>query len=53
LDQVTTTSAYYGSTTTTIGIEHNLSITSTRLVAGTATESPIQLKVVYGKYKNQ
>lgn len=53
LDQVTTTSAYYGSTTTTIGIEHDLSITSTRLVAGTATESPIQLKVVYGKYKNQ
>lgn len=52
LDQVTTTSAY-GSTTTTIGIEHDLSITSTRLVAGTATESPIQLKVVYGKYKNQ
>ena len=53
LDQVTTTSAYYGSATTTIGIEHDLSITSTRLVAGTATESPIQLKVVYGKYKNQ
>ena len=53
LDQVTTTSVYGVKSTTTIGIQHDLSISSTRLVGGSANSQPIELKVAYGKYKNK
>ena len=52
LDQVTTTSVYGYQNTTTISIQHDLSISSTRLVGGSGTSQPIELKVAYGKYKN-
>ena len=51
LDQVTTTSVYGVSNTTTIGIQHDLSITSTRLVGGSQNSQPIELKVAFGKFK--
>lgn len=51
LDQVTTTSYYNTQSTTTIGIEHDLSISSTRLVGGGKNPNdPIQLSVVYGRF---
>ena len=53
LDQVSTTSIYGISNTTTIGIEHDMSITSTRLVGGSAsTGQPIEIKVAFGKFKD-
>ena len=53
LDQVTTTSVYGYTITTDISIEHDLSISSTRLVGGSANaNTPIKLKVAYGKYKD-
>ena len=53
LDQVTTTSIYGVTNTATIGIEHDMSITSTRLVGGSAsTGQPIELKVAFGKFKD-
>ena len=53
LDQVTTTSIYGVTNTTTIGIEHDMSITSTRLVGGSAsTGQPIELKIAFGKFKD-
>lgn len=51
LDQVTTTSVYGVSNTTTIGIQHDLNITSTRLVGGSQSSQPIELKVAFGKFK--
>lgn len=53
LDQVTTTSAYGYTTTTDISIEHDLSISSTRLIGGSAnSHQPIQLNVIYGHFNN-
>lgn len=51
LDQVTTTSAYGVTSTTTIGIQHDMSISSTRLVGGSGSSyEPITLKVAFGKF---
>lgn len=53
LDQVSTTSVYGVSSTTTIAIEHDMSISSTRLVGGSEnTADPILLKVIFGKFKD-
>lgn len=53
IDEVTTTSSYGISSTKTIGIQHDLNVTSTRLVGGSeSTGDPIELKVIYGKYKD-
>ena len=53
LDQVSTTSAYGVSNTTTISIEHDMSISSTRLVGGSGNANePISLKVIFGHFKD-
>jgi hypothetical protein len=48
-----TSSTVYGTQTneTPISTENKLGLTSTRLVKGTA-EQPIQIQVIYGKFKN-
>jgi hypothetical protein len=53
LAQVSTTSMYGISSTQTIAIEHDMSISSTRLVGGSENNTyPIQLKVIYGRFKD-
>lgn len=53
LDQVTTTSAYGISNTTDISIDHDLSVSSTRLIGGSENpRQPIQLNVIYGHFNN-
>jgi len=50
LEQVQSTS-YGTTTTTTVGVEHDLSISSTRLVGGNDSNfPPITLSVVFGRY---
>ena len=52
LDQVTTTSIYGISNTQTISIQHDMNITSTRLIGGSNSNAQaIELKVAYGKYQ--
>lgn len=52
LQQVSTTSAYGVNNTTTIGIEHNLGISSTKLVGGDKNpNNPITIDVVFGKFE--
>lgn len=54
LEQVTTTSAYGVKSTTDIGIEHDLSISSTRLVGGSDnSHDPVQLNIIYGHFKSK
>jgi hypothetical protein len=54
IDPVTSTSAYGDSNTTTIGIEHNLSISSTKLVGGEENSGqPILLKMAFGKFQSK
>ena len=53
LDQVTTSSIYGISSTSTIGIQHDMSISSTRLVGGSENNyEPIVIKVAFGKFQN-
>lgn len=53
LDQVTTTSAYGISNATDISIDHDLSVSSTRLIGGSENpRQPIQLNVIYGHFNN-
>ena len=53
LDQVTTSSVYGVSSSTTIGIQHDMSISSTRLVGGSENNyEPIVIKVAFGKFKD-
>ena len=46
---------YYGSSsstsTTVTKVSHDMSLTSTRLVKGTGTNSPLQLQVIYSHFK--
>ncbi len=48
-------SYYYGSSsstsTTVTKVSHDMSLTSTRLVKGTGTNSPLQLQVIYSHFK--
>lgn len=47
-------SSYYSSSSsssTVTKVSHDMSLTSTRLVKGTATDSPIKLDVIYSKFK--
>lgn len=54
LKQVTSTSVYGVSSTSTISIEHDLGISSTRLVGGDQNpNTPITLSVVFGQYNKQ
>lgn len=54
LDQVTTTSIYGVTNTATIGIEHDMSITSTRLIGGSGnTGQPIEINVAFGKFNGK
>jgi hypothetical protein len=52
LIQTAASSSYYGTSTTTTGIRHNMSLTSTKLVGGTDNpHDPVQLNVVYARFK--
>ena len=46
-----TSSDYYGYTTTTVtGLQHQLGLSSTKLVGG--ANSPIEVKVIFAKFKD-
>lgn len=52
LTTTTTSSSYYSSgTTTVVKVTNDMSLSSTRLVKGTATNSPIKINVIYSKFK--
>ena len=46
---------YYGSssssTSTVTGLSHNMALTSTKLVKGTSSDSPLKLNVIYSHFK--
>ena len=50
---LTITGASTYSTGTTTAMSHNLSLSSTRLVGGSASDTPIKLNVVYAKFQNK
>ncbi|MGI6232442.1 MAG: DUF4270 domain-containing protein [Prevotella sp.] len=49
--EVTTTTSSSSSSTVVTKVNHDMSLTSTRLVKGTSTDSPIQLSVIYTSFK--
>jgi len=50
---VTLTTSTQNSTTVVTKINHDMALTSTRLVRGTKTNSPIKIKVIYSKFKEK
>ena len=51
LTKSTTSSSYYSSTTTVTKVTNDMSLTTTKLVKGTSSNSPIQISVIYSKFK--
>lgn len=49
--EVSTTTSSSSSSVVTTKVTHNMALTSTKLVRGTATDSPIQISVIYSKFK--
>lgn len=47
----TTTSSYYSSSSTVVKVTNDMSLSSTRLVKGTSSDSPIKINVIYSKFK--
>ena len=51
LATTSTTSSSGTSSTTVSKVSNDMSLTTTRLVRGTATDSPIKINVIYSKFK--
>lgn len=52
LTTTTTSSSYYSSgSTTVVKVTNDMSLSSTRLVKGTSSNSPIKISVIYSKFK--
>lgn len=47
----TISSSYYSTSTIVTHVSNDMSLSSTRLVKGTSTNSPIQLNVIYSRFK--